>query len=102
VKTGIQSSKNIGISIYFKAGIKKKRYMSLNLKQCEADALKLAPEDRALLAERFIASLDSLEESEVEQLWLKEAERKYKEYRKGKIPARSARDVLRGARSAIN
>jgi putative addiction module component (TIGR02574 family) len=75
--------------------------MSLNLKQCEADALKLAPKDRALLAERLISSLDSLEESEIEQLWLEEAGRRYKEYRNGKIPASAARDVLRAARAAI-
>ncbi|MBN1602717.1 MAG: addiction module protein [Chitinispirillaceae bacterium] len=75
--------------------------MSLNLKQCEANALKLAPKDRAVLAERLISSLDSLEESEMEQLWLDEAERRYKDYRNGKIPARSAQDVLRGARAAI-
>jgi putative addiction module component (TIGR02574 family) len=75
--------------------------MLLNLKQCEASALKLAPKDRAILAERLILSLDSLEESEIEQLWLEEAERRYKDFRKGKISARSARDVLRGARTAI-
>jgi putative addiction module component (TIGR02574 family) len=75
--------------------------MSLNLKQCEENALKLAPKDRAILAERLILSLDSLEESEIEQLWLEEAERRYNEYRKGKIPARSARDVLRTARTTI-
>lgn len=75
--------------------------MSLNLKQCEANALKLAPKDRAILAERLISSLDSLEESEMEQLWLDEAERRHKDYRNGKIPARSAQDVLRGARAAI-
>jgi len=34
-------------------------------------------------------------------LWLEEAERRYKGYRKGKISARSARDVLREARAAI-
>ncbi len=75
--------------------------MSPDLKQCEARALKLAPKDRAILAERLINSLDSLEGSEIEQLWLEEAERRYKGYLKGKIPARPARDVLREARTAI-
>jgi hypothetical protein len=72
-----------------------------DLKQCEANALKLAPKERAILAERLITSLDSLEGAENEQLWLEEAEQRYKVYRKGKIAARPARDVLREARAAI-
>ncbi len=75
--------------------------MSPDLKQCEAKALKLPPKDRAILAERLISSLDSLESSENEQLWIEEADRRYKGYRKGKIPARSAKEVLRDARSSI-
>jgi putative addiction module component (TIGR02574 family) len=75
--------------------------MSPDLKQCEAKALKLPPKDRAILAERLISSLDSLEASENEQLWIEEAERRYKGYRKGRIPARPAKEVLRDARSSI-
>jgi putative addiction module component (TIGR02574 family) len=72
-----------------------------DLKQCEAHALKLPPKDRAILAERLITSLDSLEGSENEQLWVEEAQRRYKGYRKGKITARPAQDVFREARIAI-
>jgi putative addiction module component (TIGR02574 family) len=75
--------------------------MSPGLKQCEAKALKLPPKDRAILAERLISSLDSLESSENEQLWIEEADRRYKGYRKGKIPARSAKEVLRDARNSL-
>jgi hypothetical protein len=75
--------------------------MSPDFKQCEAHALKLAPKDRAILAKRLISSLDSLNEAENEQLWLEEADRRYKGYRKGKIAARPARDVLRDARTVI-
>ena len=75
--------------------------MSPDLKQCEAHALKLAPKERAILAERLITSLDSLDESENERLWVEEAERRYKGYKKGRIMARSAGDVLRDARTAI-
>jgi len=75
--------------------------MSPDLKQCEARALKLSPRERAVLAERLITSLDSLDGSENEQLWVEEAERRYKEYRKGRITARPAGDVLRDARTAI-
>jgi putative addiction module component (TIGR02574 family) len=75
--------------------------MSPDLDECEAQALKLAPRDRAALAERLISSLDALDDAENERLWLEEAERRYQEYRSGNIPARSAEDVLRDARTAI-
>ena len=73
--------------------------MSPDLKQCEARALKLPPRERAALAERLITSLDSLDGSENERLWVEEAERRYKEYRKGRIPARPAGDVFRDSQS---
>ena len=75
--------------------------MSPELRECEAQALKLSPRERAALAERLIASLDALDDSENEALWLEEAERRYQEYKKGKIEARPSQDVLREARSAI-
>ncbi|MEA1926935.1 MAG: addiction module protein [Candidatus Auribacterota bacterium] len=75
--------------------------MSPNLKECKDQALNLHVKERAVLAEYLIASLDSLDDTENEQLWLKEAERRYQEYRKGNISARLAEDVLRDARSAI-
>lgn len=75
--------------------------MEQDLKQCEVQALKLAPKDRAILAERLISSLDLINESENEQMWLEEAERRYQGYRKGEISSRPSRDVLRDARTAI-
>ena len=75
--------------------------MSPDLKECEIQALKLPPKERAVLAEHLIASLDTLDDSENERLWLEEADRRYQEYKKGNIAARSAEDVLREARSAI-
>ena len=75
--------------------------MSPELKECEAQALELRPQERAALAERLIASLDSLDDSENEQLWLEEAERRYQAYKNGSISARPSGDVLRDARAAI-
>ena len=75
--------------------------MSPDLDECEAQALKLAPGDRAKLAERLISSLDALDDAENERLWLEEAERRYQEYKSGNISARSAEDVLRDARTAM-
>ena len=75
--------------------------MSPELKECEAQALMLKPEERAFWAEHLISSLDSLNDSENERLWLEEADRRYQGYKKGNISARPAEDVLRDARSAI-
>ena len=75
--------------------------MSPDLKECEAQALRLPPKERATLAEHLIASLDNLDDAENERLWLEEAERRYQEYKKSNIPSRPADDVLRDARLAI-
>jgi putative addiction module component (TIGR02574 family) len=75
--------------------------MSPDLKACETQALKLPARERAELVQRLIASLDALDEAENEKLWLEEAARRYREYKNGNIPARSAEDVLRDARSAM-
>lgn len=75
--------------------------MSPQLIECEAQALKLTPTDRATLAEHLIASLDNLNDQQNEQLWIDEADRRYREYKRGGITARSAEEVLRDARNAI-
>ncbi len=71
------------------------------MKACEAQALKLAPRDRAALARHLIASLDSLEDGQIENLWLEEADRRYREYGKGRVAARAADVALRDARAAL-
>jgi putative addiction module component (TIGR02574 family) len=71
--------------------------MSPALKQYQSRALKFSPEERAVLAANLIASLDTLDAAAYERLWLKEADRRYKAYKAGKITARPAEDVLRDA-----
>lgn len=75
--------------------------MSQKMFNFEAQALKLPLRDRARLAERLIASLDAQDNSENERLWVEEAERRFREYKKGNITSRPAQDVLRDARAAI-
>lgn len=75
--------------------------MSPELQECEAQVMRLPLNDRAVLAERLIASLDSLDSTENERLWLDEAEKRYQEYKAGNISARRAVDVIREARSKI-
>ena len=75
--------------------------MSSQLMEFEAKALKLPPTDRATLAERLIASLDNLNEQQNEQLWIDEADLRYREYKRCNITARPAEAVLSDARDAI-
>jgi putative addiction module component (TIGR02574 family) len=75
--------------------------MSRELMECEAQALQLPPPQRATLAKHLIASLDKIDDAQNEELWLEEADRRYQEYKKGSISARSADDVIRDARTAI-
>ena len=73
--------------------------MSLKVKEIEKEALRLDPRERALLAEHLIGSLDVEEDPEAERLWIEEAERRYKEYKAGKVKAKPAETVLREARA---
>ncbi|MCC5849539.1 MAG: addiction module protein [Verrucomicrobia bacterium] len=75
--------------------------MSPQLLKFQEQALKLPPCDRAALAEQLIASLDELSIEQNEQLWLEEAERRYRDYKSGTVPARFAEDVLRDARAVL-
>ena len=75
--------------------------MSPELKECEAQALKLSVKERALLAEHLLASLDKVDDTENERLWVKEAEARYEAYKNGDISSRPAEDVLRDARSRV-
>ena len=75
--------------------------MSPQLIECETLALKLTPAERAELAANLIASLDSLTDEQNELLWVNEANRRYNEYKSGKVSAKPAEDVMRTARIAI-
>ena len=75
--------------------------MASDLKKFEASALKLPVAERAALAERLIESLDVLDGTENEQLWVEEAERRYRAYKEGRLSARPATDAIRDARARI-
>lgn len=73
--------------------------MALDIKECEASALLLPVAERAALAERLIESLDSLDDSETERLWVEEAERRYHAYKQGRLSARSASEAIQAAQA---
>lgn len=56
--------------------------------------MDLSLQDRALLVERRLATLDPGEETNTEELWLQEAERRYQEYRAGRVASKPAHQVF--------
>ncbi len=74
----------------------------MNLEQLEAEIRKLNLKERAALAERIVQSLDELSESEIEALWVEEAERRLDELEQGLATEIPAEEVLRRARTAIS
>lgn len=68
--------------------------MSVKLKDVENQVAQLTEDDRVRLVEQLIRSLDSGEDVDAEEAWLNEAERRYQEYRAGKLTSRSADTVF--------
>jgi len=75
--------------------------MSPGLKECESSALLLPVAERAVLVEHLIESLDVLDDTENERLWVAEAEVRYAAYKQGRISARPAVDAIRDVRARI-
>ena len=75
--------------------------MPSKIQEIENEVLSLPPQERAIIAEHIIRSLDDEEDPEVERLWIAEAERRYKEYKEGKVKARPASLVFKEARSKL-
>ena len=71
--------------------------MKTLLGEVKKQAMKLPPSERALLAQHLIKSLEEFDEIENERLWVEEAELRYQEYKKGRIPSRSSKEVFKDA-----
>ena len=68
--------------------------MNRDPKDITAEALELPINARAELASRLLDSLDDLSEEENDQLWAQEAERRYADYKAGKIESVPAEEVF--------
>jgi putative addiction module component (TIGR02574 family) len=73
----------------------------MNLETIRHEALSLPPEERAQLAEQLLSSLDTLSESEIEQLWLQEAAYRAEEMDQGLVQRIPAEDVRREAMALL-
>ena len=75
--------------------------MARNLNDVESDAMQLIPQERALLIERLLATLDPIEDLETEERWLQEAETRYQEYRAGHSASKPAEKVFKDANQRL-
>ena len=75
--------------------------MARKLTQVERDAMLLSRQERALLVESLLATLDPGDEIDAEELWVQEAERRYQEYRAGRIASKPATQVLEDGKNIL-
>ena len=75
--------------------------MLKNLDEISAATMKFDLEDRARLAGKLLLSLDEPSSTELERLWLDEAERRLEDFRTGKVQGIPAEDVFRRAISEL-
>ncbi len=76
--------------------------MSKKLEEIINEAMELGLKERAQLAGALLSSLDEPTESEVERLWLKEAERRLRDFREGKVKSIPAEEVFKRAIADIS
>jgi putative addiction module component (TIGR02574 family) len=70
----------------------------VSLEELEIEIRKLNLKERSALARWLIESLDKLSESEIEELWAEEAERRLNELEKGQATEIPAEEALARAR----
>lgn len=72
--------------------------MSVELKDVETQALQLSGEDKEILIERLLGSLEGDVSRDIERAWLEEAARRYEEYKAGRsqgVPGEKIFDEIR-------
>ena len=73
----------------------------MSTEELEVEALKLAPQERARLAEKPLESLENLSEDENAQLWTVEAKRRDQAWDGELEMGRPAVEVFRDARARL-
>jgi hypothetical protein len=73
----------------------------MSLEELKEEAMKLAPELRAKLAQALLSSLEDLSEAEIERLWVDEAMRRDLEIDADKVSLRPGSEVLMNARTRL-
>ena len=72
--------------------------MTIQIKKLKDQALLLSPEEREILAEEILHSLDNELLSNIDKAWIEEAEKRYDNYKSGKTRAIPFNEVKRNIR----
>ena len=76
--------------------------MTSDMREIEKKALELSNEERALLIRQLLQSLDEdTEEENADELWIKEAESRYSQFKQKKASDKPADEVLKDARNNL-
>jgi len=75
--------------------------MPMKVHELEEEALRLSSHERALLVEHLIGSLEPDDDPDAERSWIEEAERRYQEYKAGKVNTIPADQVFKNARTKL-
>ncbi len=75
--------------------------MATNVAELEAKIRSLSPEDKTELLRSLIGELDGPADADVEQAWLKEAQRRHREIEEGKVTAIPAEQVFANLRARL-
>ena len=65
------------------------------------EALLLPREDRAELVEKLLQSLNVPTQTEIDRLWIEEAEKRVKDYEEGKIKSIDGEEVIKEIRDRL-
>ncbi len=68
--------------------------MSANAEKILREALNLAPQDRAEVLERLLATFQEAPDPELDELWAQEAEGRLEAYDRGELGSVSAEEVF--------
>ena len=75
--------------------------MTAKIRELKEQALLLTPEEREILVQEILNSLDNASLTEVDKAWIEEAEKRYEEYKKGKRKTIPYKKVLENIRKVI-
>ena len=75
--------------------------MSALLDELEKQSRLLTAQEKATLARILIEGLDPSQDSDVEQVWITEAQRRYQAYLRGEIEAHDGDEVMTRARNRL-
>jgi len=75
--------------------------MSTLLEELKKQTRLLTAKEKAMLARILIEELDASTDSNVEQLWVAESQRRYQAYLRGEIDASAGDEVMTRARNRL-